>query len=433
MNLLYANDRRGAHAPSYYAVTANAPDAAPVLQGRISADLCIIGGGYTGLSAAIAAAEAGLDVVIVDAQRLGWGASGRNGGQLGTGFNLSQQALEARLGNNQARKLWELAQAAKALTRDQIQRYAPDAGYRPGILNAEWQSRNMDHARAELAHLHKHYGYDALEELSAEQCAAQTGTQVYQGGILDHDAGHIHPLRYAFGLARAAHALGVRVFEQSPVHQIEHGTPATVRTERGAVRAGHVIIATNGYGTGLDRGIAAHVMPINNFIVATDPLASELSILQNDIAVADSKFVVNYFRKSDDNRLIFGGGESYGYRFPNDIATKVRGPLSQIYPQLKDVAIEYAWGGTLAITMSRLPFICRPAPNILSASGYSGHGVALSGFTGRVMAEAVCGQVDGLMTLEALPTPRFPGAGALRQPLLALAMTWYALRDRLGI
>lgn len=432
MNLLYANDRRGEHAPSFYAATATPPDPAPPLRGQISADLCIIGGGYTGLSAALFAAEAGLDVVLVDAQRLGWGASGRNGGHLGSGFNMGQRALEKRLGSVRAHELWAMAQEAKALTRALIAEHAPDAAYQPGILSAEWQARDVAGAHDEAKYLRDSYGYEALECLDREACTAQVGSSAYHGGVLDHGAGHLHPLRYAFGLARTAIAKGVRVFEQSPVHRIEQGTPATVRCELGEVRAEHVIIATNGYGTALGTGVSAHVMPINNFILATEPLV-DAAILPERIAVADSKFVVNYFRKSHDNRLIFGGGENYSYRFPKDIAAKVRAPLAQVYPQLRDVQVDYAWGGTLAITMSRLPHLCRPAPNILSASGYSGHGVALAGFAGKLMAQAVCGQAQGFSTLEALPTPRFPGAGLVRHPLLILAMSWYALRDRLGL
>lgn len=433
MNLLYANDARGKHAPSYYAATTTAPDLKPALRGRITADLCVVGGGYTGLTAALLAAQAGLDVVLVDAQRVGWGASGRNGGQLGSGFNMDQRALEHCLGKDSAHQLWDMALDAKELTRSLCAEHAPDAGYTPGVLEAYWQARDLPKARDYARHLHEHYGYDALDALDRDACHAATGTRAYHGGVLDRGAGHLHPLRYALGLARAAADAGVRIFEQTAVHHIEHTMPATLHCDHGQITAEHVIIATNGYGTGLSKSIASHVMPINNFVVATEPLSEHPEIMRGNIAVADSKFVVNYFRKSTDNRLIFGGGENYSYRFPKDIAAKVRPAMTQVYPQLASVKIDYAWGGTLAITTSRLPHLCRPAPNILSASGYSGHGLALAGFAGRLMALAVTGQTAGFASLEALPTGRFPGAGALRHPLLVLAMSWYALRDRIGL
>ena len=210
--------------------------------------------------------------------------------------------------------------------------------------------------------------------------------------------------------------------------------PVRVQTESGVIIADHVILACNGYLGGLDRKVAARVMPINNFIAATAPLGADTArVLTQDIAVSDSRFVVNYFRLSHDGRLLFGGGESYGYRFPRDIAALVRKPMIEIFPHLKDLAIDYAWGGTLAITIKRLPYLARVAPNILSASGYSGHGVGTATHAGKLMADAVAGQSDGFDTMSAIPTAPFPGGTTLRSPLLALAMTWYSLRDRLGV
>lgn len=246
-------------------------------------------------------------------------------------------------------------------------------------------------------------------------------------------AAHLHPLAYAFGLARAAQSAGVQICERSEVHNIKPGTPLLVQTSSGQVEADHVILGCNGYLGGLNRKVAARVMPINNFVVATRQLGAETArVLTRDVAVADSKFVVNYFRLSHDGRLLFGGGESYGYRFPSDIAALVRKPMTKIFPHLRDVKIDYAWGGTLAITMKRMPFLTRLAPNILSASGYSGHGVGMATLSGKLMADVVAGQSDGFDTMARVPTPAFPGGTALRSPLLTLAMTWYAIRDRLG-
>ena len=263
---------------------------------------------------------------------------------------------------------------------------------------------------------------------------ALIGSDAFQGGSLDRGAGHIHPLRFALGLAKAAAEAGARIHELSHVHHIQPGKTVTIQTDRGRVLANHVILACNGYLGGLDRFVAARVMPINNFIVATEPLGDRAAaVLAEDIAVADSKFVVNYWRLSHDRRLLFGGGESYGYRFPRDIAALVQKPMLAIYPQLRDVKIDYAWGGTLAITMNRMPCFARASANILSASGYSGHGVALATLAGDILAEATLGVAERFDVMARVPTPTFPGGTGLRSPILALAMTWYGLRDRLGV
>ena len=434
MNLLDANDRRGAYPASWYTATARPLDPFAPLQGRTKADLCVVGGGYTGLSAALHAAEAGLKVVLLDAQRVGFGASGRNGGQVGTDFNVSQQSLEKTHGLHDARKLYDLAQAAARLTRDLAAQHAPDAGYTPGLIHADRFAAEVDHTKADIAHLQDRYGSADHKMLDADEITALTGSPAYAGGAQNMGAGHLHPLRYALGLARACVAAGVHIFETSRVHTITHGDPAVVRTDQGQVSAGHVIVAANGYGTALTHQTRARVMPINNFIAATAPLGDVAdTILKDNHCAYDSRFVVNYYRKSEDNRLLFGGGESYGYRFPRDIAAVVRRPMEQVFPQLMGIQIDYAWGGTLAITRSRLPYVARVAPNVLTASGYSGSGLALAGMAGKLMAQAVKGQSDGLVLLESLPTPRFPGGGTFRSPLLALAMSWYALRDRIGV
>ncbi|SFR53205.1 NAD(P)/FAD-dependent oxidoreductase [Litoreibacter janthinus] len=431
MNLLDSNDRRGAYPDGYYAATSDLLAPFPSLRGEIRADLCVIGGGYTGLSAALHAAQSGLDVVLIDAQRVGFGASGRNGGQVQSGFNKSQQDLEKIVGFEDAAKLWEMSQEAMALTKELAATYAPEADFKAGIAHANWHASGTREDHEDAAYLAERYGYDKIESLSQEALYEVIRAPAYKGGTLDHGAGHLHPLRYALGLARACVAAGVRIYETTRAHKIK-GT--SVRCDQGRVDASHVIQATNGYGTSLSRPTASRVMPINNFIAATAPLGDRVAdVLRRDIAVSDSKFVVNYYRLSEDGRLLFGGGESYGYRFPSDIASVVRKPMEQVFPQLKDVEITHAWGGTLAITMSRLPHISRPQPGVLAAAGYSGHGVALAAFTGKVLASAVRGDSDGFDRLERLPTARFPGGSAFRSPLLALAMTWYATRDRLGI
>lgn len=434
MNLLDANDRRGAYPDSWYAATTDTLAPFPTLRGAHKADLCVVGGGYTGLSAALHAVQAGQSVILLEAQRVGFGASGRNGGQVGATFNADQRALEKRCGPDDARKLYDLARAAAALTRDLAETHAPDAGYRPGVIQADRFDIERSETHASVAHLQDRYGAEDIETLDRDRIADLIGTDIYAGGALDLAGGHLNPLRYALGLARACAAAGVQIFELSRVHDLDIAIPAVIRTDQGHVTADHVILATNGYGTGLGPGTSARVMPINNFMIATEPLGAHASpILNQGHCAFDSRFVVNYFRLSDDGRLLFGGGENYGYRFPKDIAARVRKPLEQVFPQLAGVRIDHAWGGTLAITMSRLPYVARPASNVFVASGYSGTGVALATLAGKVMAEASRANSDGFALLERLPTSPFPGGGALRTPLLALAMSWYAIRDRLGV
>ncbi|MEL6619404.1 MAG: FAD-binding oxidoreductase [Pseudomonadota bacterium] len=432
MDLLYANDRTGIFPDSWYAATVDVPPARLPLRGEVRADVCVVGAGYTGLSAALHLAQAGRRVVVVDAHRAGFGASGRNGGQLGAGQRVEQPYLEDMVGRDDARRLWDLGREAVALVKDLVSAHDIDCFLKPGVAWTAESAGDVADLHRYAAHMAQHYDYP-VEMCDAEGFAAICPSPAYKGGVVDWEAGHLHPLRFALGLARAAEAAGVVIHERSAVCEVDHATPARVRTDGGVVVADHVILACNGYLGGLDRQVAARVMPINNFVAATAPLDDPTSVLARDIAVSDGRFVVNYFRLSHDNRLLFGGGESYGYRFPRDIAAKVRKPMTQIFPHLADVPIDYAWGGTLAITMTRLPYLARVAPNVLSASGYSGHGVGTAAHAGMLMARAVTGQSDGFDAMAAIPTAPFPGGAAMRSPLLVLAMTWYGLRDRLGL
>ena len=433
MNLLHMNDRPGQYPASYYAATATASDPFPVLDGETRADVCIIGGGYTGLSAALHLAQRGFDVVLLEAHRVGFGASGRNGGQVGSGQRQDQVWLEKTLGAQAAHLLWDMAEEAKTLVASLIRDHAMPVTLYPGVAHACWTDAQVRDSHAYAEKLRRDYGYTRLEPLNRDGIRRLIGSNVYKGGEVDRGAGHLHPLNYAIGLAQAAAKAGARIFESAEVHAISHGAKPVVRTSAGRVICDQVILAGNGYLGGLERQVAAKVMPINNFILATEPLGDRAKdILSEPIAVADSKFVVNYWRLSDDNRLLFGGGESYGYRFPDLIRT-VSKPMLKVYPQLKGTRIDFAWGGTLAITMNRMPCFLRPHPNVLSASGYSGHGVALATLAGKVLAEAVATQSERFDVLASLPQPRFPGGAALRWPMLVLAMTWYSIRDRLGL
>ena len=433
LNLLHANDRAGEYPASYYTATATPQAGFAPLQGEVTADVCIVGGGYTGLSAALHAAQKGLSVVLLEAHRVGFGASGRNGGQVGSGQRQDQVWLEKIVGREDARRLWDMAEEAKALVHDLVQTHAiTDAHWRPGVAVACWTEAGVRDTHDYVEKLRRDYDYHKIEVLDRDGIQALIGSPVYKGGEVDRGAAHIHPLNFAIGIAKAADAAGAILHENSEVLEIRPGEKPVVVTAGGRVTANTVLLAGNGYLGGLEPSVAAKVMPINNFIVATEPLGERAAdVLAEPIAVYDTKFMVNYWRLSEDNRLLFGGGESYGYRFP-DIVKTVSKPMLEVYPQLKDVRIDYAWGGTLAITVNRLPCFTSPQKNVLSASGFSGHGVALATLAGKLLAEAAAGRSAGFDLMEGLPQHRFPGGAALRWPMLVAAMTWYSMRDRLG-
>jgi gamma-glutamylputrescine oxidase len=433
MDLLHVNDRRGEYPASYYAATRTPIDPFPPLKGEVRADVAVVGGGYMGLSAALHLAEKGLSVVLLEAHRVGFGASGRNGGQVGSGQRQDQVWLERTVGRDHARRLWDMAEDSKALVRDLIDRHAMPVTFHPGVAHACYSDAETREAHGYAEKLARDYGYTQLDPLDRAGIRRLIGSTSFAGGEIDRGAGHIHPLNFAIGLAKAASVAGARIHEDSEVLTFTPGAKAVLKTATGSVTADHVILAGNGYIGGLEPSYPSRVMPINNFILATEPLGERAKdVLAEPVAVADSNFVVNYWRLSEDNRLLFGGGESYGYRFP-DILKTVRAPMLKIYPQLADVKITHAWGGTLAITMNRMPALMRPHPNVLAGSACSGHGVALSTLTGKVLAEAVTGNASGFDLLATIPQPRFPGGATLRWPLLVLAMTWYSMRDRLGL
>ncbi len=433
MDLLFINDRPGEYPASYYAASAAPAPTRPALEGKLSCDVCVIGGGYTGLSAALHLAQKGYDTILLEAQRVGFGASGRNGGQVGSGQRVDPDDLEGMVGKTRARALWDLAEESKSLVRSLIRDHEIACGYTKGVLHTELRRKNLGHTRAYVEKVQKEYGYQDIAYWDREQVCAALGTRAYQGGSMDWGAGHLHPLNFALGLARACETAGVRIFENSRVTGITKGDPATIATDSAQVSARFVALGANGYLGDLAPQVARRVMPINNFIVATRPLGTDIArtLIRDNVAVADSKFVVNYFRLSEDRRLLFGGGESYGYRFPGNLEERARKPMLEIFPQLSGVEIEYAWGGTLGITMNRMPDFRRIAGNILSASGYSGHGVAMATLGGRLMADAIAGTAEKFDLMADVPGTDFPGGVRLRLPLLALAMTWYSLRDRL--
>lgn len=420
-------------APSLYAASADPVPVYPTLAEPVSADVAIIGGGYTGLSAALHLAERGVDAVVVEANSVGWGASGRNGGQMHSGQRRDQDWLAAQFGPDDARRLWRLGEEAKALTLGLIARHRIDCDWRLGLIEAVHKPRLVAEERAYVETLRRDYGYEAVEWLDREAVSAAIGTDRYFGGRLDNGAGHLDPLKFARGLARAAAKAGARIFEGTRATRVAKSGRWMVETDKGRVTADTVILAGNGYIEGIDDETDARVMPIDNYILATAPIGAGRpgGLIPGGAAVSDTRFVVYYFRPTADGRLIFGGGESYARSERTDIAAFVTRHLLTIYPQLKGTRVDYAWGGRLAITMRRLPFVRRLRPGVYVAAGYSGQGVALAPFAGKLIADAIAGDASRFDAFAALPCPPFPGGRLLRYPALVAGMSWYALRDRL--
>ncbi len=433
MDLLNINDKDGEYPPSYYAATAEHLDRFPAAKGDIACDVCVVGAGFTGLSTAYHLAQRGYKVVVLDAQRVGFGASGRNGGQVSMGQRRDQEELEGMLGDDHARQLWNIGAQAVDLVRDLCQKPEVRTDFHDGIIHTAHRKRYHQEHYGYVAHMADKYGYDKVRVLEPDECKHLVNSPAYHGGTLDMGSGHVNPLELVFGLARLATNAGARIFEQSKVTGIAEGDSATVTTANATVKASFVVLGCNGYLGKIQPHVAQRVMPINNFVVSTAPMdpAEQEKIIRNNHAVADSKFVVNYFRFSDDHRLLFGGTETYRYKFPKDIATAVRKPLIEIFPQLKDIKIDHAWGGTLGITMNRMPHYERISANILSLSGFSGSGVAMGTLSGQIAAEAIAGQAERFDVMANVPTIPFPGGPALRSPLLILAMLWYSFRDKL--
>ncbi len=423
------------HAPSWYAATADIKPPLPSLEGGVRADVAVVGGGFTGLSAALHLAEAGARVVLLEANRLGWGASGRNGGQLVTGQRRDQDEIERAYGRDVALRLFALAEEAKALVHALRHRHGIDCEWRSGYLFAVRSNGAARSLRRYVDHLNTVYDYACARFVDAAAVGEMVASPRFRGGFVDSGAGHLHPLKLALGLADAARAAGARLHEGSHVRSIaERADGVRLTTGRGHVDADHVLLAGNGYLANLEARVERRVMPIESYMVATEPLGplAVRRLIRDDICVTDDQFAVNYFRTSGDHRLLFGGGETYGYRTTSNIAAVVRPPLEDVFPSLRGVCIDYAWSGRVAITRSRLPYLRRLGPRLLAAGGYSGQGVALAVLAGKLMATAVRTEDAGFAIFARLPHPPFPGGRAGGRPLLALVLTWLALRDRLS-
>ncbi len=419
---------------SYYAATANRLPEQPSLGAQsVRADVCVIGAGFTGLSTALHLAKRGVSVAILEAQRIGWGASGRNGGQLYGGQRKDVDWLEARLGPIEARRLWDLGEAAKHLVKDLIAELAIDCDLTPGVASVAHKPRYVAEYHALADKLATQYGRQGIEKMDARRTHELLGTDAYFGGYVDWEAAHLHPLNLALGVARRCLELGVKIYEGSRAVGFTDQRGVTVRTETGSVSADHLVLAANGHLGNLAPRLAGRIMPINNFIIATEPLNERLAneINPRRVAVGDSRFVINYFRTTPDRRLLFGGGENYRTGFPRDIAAFVRPYMLKIYPQLAHTRIDYAWGGTLAITLNRMPHFGHLSEHVHFAHGYSGQGVGLAHLAGQLIADMLHGDSSRFDAFAAIPTRSFPGGRWLRWPGMVAGMLYFALRDRI--
>ena len=419
-------------ATSYYQATATPSPSHPPLAGDISTDVCVIGAGYTGLSAALELAQAGYRVVVLEAQEVGYGASGRNGGQICTGFSSGQGKIEAQIGKDDARKCFALAEDSKQLLKDRIARHSIDCDLKWGYLHAipkPGQFSELTSWKAELDEL----GYTDTQIYTKTELEERLGTRIYHGALREGGAGHFHPLNYCLGLARAAVESGVVIHERSPVFEVDTGASPWAKTARGTVRARFMVIAGNAYLGRTVPKLYGKVMPVSSYIIATEPLGENRAkaLIRDGEAVANTNFIVDYYRITGDTRMLFGGRASYSTLEPPNLGSYMRPRMTSVFPQLRDVKIDYAWGGYIAITNNRIPDCGRLSPTVYYAHGYSGQGVALAGIYGKLMAEAIRGQAERFDLLARFRHLPFPG-GPIRTPMLVAAMLYYRIRDALS-
>ena len=419
--------------PSYYAASANPAPPRPALQGAHETDVCVIGAGYTGISAALFLLERGFRVTVLEAAQVGFGASGRNGGQIVNSYSRDLDVVEQQVGPQQAQLLGAMAFEGGRIIRERVQRYGIDCDLKDGGIFGAVNHKQLAQLEQQKA-LWERYGYDQLELLDAGAIRQAVNTELYVGGMLDRGGGHIHPLNLVLGEAAAVESLGGIIHEQSAVVRVQQGEKPVVYTEQGQVSARFVVVAGNAYLGDLLPSLAAKSMPCGTQVVATAPLGEELahSLLPQDYCVEDCNYLLDYYRLSADKRLIFGGGVVYGARDPADIEALIRPNLVKTFAQLRDVQIDYAWTGNFLLTLSRLPQVGRLGDNIYYSQGCSGHGVTFTHVAGKVLAEAIRGQAARFDAFAALPHYPFPGGRLLRIPLTALGAWYYQLRDQIG-
>ncbi|HSH49159.1 MAG TPA: FAD-binding oxidoreductase [Halomonas sp.] len=405
----------------------------PALEGDVRADVCVVGGGITGCSAALHLAERGYAVVLLEASEIGHGASGRSGGQILPGLGTDIATVEKALGRERAREIWEMSREAVRLTAELIERHAIPCELAWGYLHAAVKPRHVKELSEFQERMARDYDYDGMTMLEGAALREHVVSDAYPAALLDAEGGHLHPLNYTLGLARAARRAGVVIHEHSAAVEIRRGQPATVNTARGRVTADFVVLGTNAYQADLMPELSGRIMRAANYMIATEPLsaAQAARVLPKNDALSDANFVLDYYRLSADRRLIYGGEVSYDGREPRGLQARMDAKIARIFPVLEGVRIDYRWGGDVAITLDRAPDFGRLGSNVYYAQGYSGHGMALSGLAGKLLAEAIAGQSERFDAFAAIPHRRFPGGRQLRKPLLVLATNYYKLRDRL--
>ncbi len=423
------------HVGSYYAATANPAPERAELTGSLDCDVCVVGAGLAGCSTALHLAQAGLSVVLLEEHRAGWGASGRSGGQVIYGIAAGQRKLERLLGPGDARAAWEVSIEALALLRELVTRFSIDCDLANGYLLTAVKERQVRELHAEVSELRERYGYTSVRYMPREELRATLATDRYLGALYDTNSGHLHSLNYTLGLARAAESLGVRIFEGTRARGFTAAGagPVRVHTARAEVRARHVVLCGNVYLGSTAPTLAAKIMAVATYIVATEPLGAERArqLVASNAAVCDMNWVLDYFRRSADHRLLFGGRVNYSGLRSFDAPGSTRTRMLVVFPQLREVRIDYAWGGEVDITLNRAPHFGRLAPNVFFLQGFSGHGIALTGIAGKLVAEAVVGTAGRFDVFARIPHANFPGGLALRRPALVLAMLYFRLRDLL--
>jgi gamma-glutamylputrescine oxidase len=422
-------------APSYY--NASSPPrlepARPPLVGSLEADVAVVGGGLAGCSAALHLASRGLKVALLEANFVGYGASGRSGGQTIFGLAASQKALAAQIGREDARRLFEMSVQALDLTQSLIREHGIECDYRPNHVHVATKPRHLDELAEWFEELRDEYAYESVRLLDREALQAHVRSGRYLGGLLDTRSGHLHPLKFTQGLARAAESAGALIFEQTQALRYEEGAGVIVHTAQGEVRCRQLVLCGNAYLGSLAPTLSRRILGVGTYIIATRPLEAEQarSLLPSDAAVADINWILDYFRLSADRRILFGGRVSYSAVQPRHLAESMRRRMVRIFPELSELEVEYAWGGYLDITMSRAPDFGRLSPNVFYLQGFSGHGMSLTVLAGRLVAEAVAGTAERFDVFARLPHRDFPGGPLLRRPSLVLAMLYYRLKDLL--
>jgi len=423
------------HVDSYYATTAHPTPDRPALDADVDADVCVVGGGIAGCSTALHLAERGYKVVLLEGRRVGWGASGRSGGQAIVGFSCPQSTLVAAVGRDDARRMFDISVAAQELIRSLVARHHIDCDLHWGHLHTALKPRHVVELLEHQRELEEDYGYGGTSWLDGDEVRDILRTDRYVGALRDDRSGHLHPLNYTLGIAAAAEAAGAHVFESTEVVGLDHGATARVHTQAGpVVRARSVALCCNAFmDARISKKLRDRIMPVGTYIVATEPLGQSRveSLIRENVAVSDVNFVLDYFRRSDDHRLLFGGRVSYSGRDALNTARATRVRMLKVFPQLADARIEYAWGGHVDISMSRAPDFGRLESNVYYLQGFSGHGIALTGIAGQLVAETIAGQSERFDLFTKLEHRNFPGGPALRTPALVLAMLWFRLKDLL--